>query len=204
MDALASIQSRYGFTLPELYQNLLAKGHFSARPWENYLCFDDCEWLSLPDIASYEFLDFQITSKGGFVPVAISARRDEWCWRLDWATGAKPPIVFCERGEQGVGYAPDFRGFLYRKALEEFGGFNDFASNGKKLADLQRAVAIIAPQLPDAWANRLREMAEHDLGDWQKNKFGSLYLLAKPDLESVIASDLAFPHLNETFDLEIE
>lgn len=204
MDAHASIQKRYGFALPDLYQTLLAKGHFSSKPWKNYLSFDDCEWLSPENIATYKFLDFQITSDGGFVPVAVSARRDEWCWRLDWATSAEPPIVFCERGESGFGYAPDFRGFLYRKALEEFAGHNDFSAEAGKLADLQRAVGIITPHLPGPWAKQLRQLADCDLGAWQEGDSGELYVLPNSDLEAVIASKLAFPHLNETFEQDKE
>ena len=43
MDADTSIQQRYGFTTPDLYRILLGRGHFSPKPWKNYLSFDDCE-----------------------------------------------------------------------------------------------------------------------------------------------------------------
>lgn len=200
MDAQALIQKRYGFALPDLYQSLLANGHFTVKPWNNYLSFDDCEWLSLENIATYRFLDFQITSDGGFVPFAVSSRRDEYCWRLDWATGANSPIVFCEYGESGFGYAPDFRGFLYRKALEEFAGHNDIAGDESKLGELQRAVKIICQHLPTAWSNQLRELAACALDDWQEGEYGELYVLPKSELETRIADQLAFPHLNETFE----
>ena len=199
MVAQASIQKRYGFSLPDLYQTFLAKGHFTAKPWKNYLNFDDCEWLSLENIATYKFLDFQITSDGGFVPFAVSSRRDEYCWRLDWATGANSPIVFCEYGESGFGYAPDFCGFLYRKALEEFAGHNDIAGDEDKLAELQRAVKIISPHLPASWSDQLRELAACRLEDWQTGEYGELYVLSKSELANRIADQLAFPQLNETF-----
>lgn len=199
MDAVASIRQRYGFALPDLYCTLLAKGHFSPQPWMNYLSLDGCEWLTLDAIASYEFLDFQITSDGGFVPFAVSSRCDEWCWRLDWAASAEPPVVFCERGETGFGYAPDFRGFLYRKALEEFAGYNDFAAGGGKLADLRRAVAVIATHLPGAWGEQLLALAKHELSGWRRGNAGELHVLPRSELEALIAERLAFPHLNETF-----
>ena len=204
MNTQASIQKRYGFSFPDLYQTLLAKGHFSVKPWKNYLSFDDCEWLSLENIATYKFLDFQITSDGGFVPFAISSRRDEYCWRLDWASGANTPIVFCEYGESGFGYAPDFRGFLYRKALEEFAGHNDIAGDEGKLADLQRAVKIISPHLPAAWADQLRELAACGLDDWQTGEYDELYVLPKSELANRIDSQLAFPQLNESFSQDKE
>lgn len=204
MDTLAAIETRYGITLPKLYRDFLVQRHFSPEPWKNYLAFDDCEWLSPKAIESYKFLDFQISSDGGFVPFATTSRRDEFCWCLDWATGAEPPIVFCERGESGFGYAPDFRGFLYRKALEEFAGYNDFASDEGKLGDLQRAVKIISPHLPAEWAKQLRTLAEYDLDEWQEGDAGELYVLAPADLEARIGSQLAFAHLNESFEQDKE
>ncbi len=199
MDPQKLIQTRYGFALPDIYRALLVKGHFTTKPWKNYLSFDDCEWLSLDQIANYKFLDFQITSDGGFVPFAVSSRRDEYCWRLDWATGTESPVVFCEYGESGFGYAPDFRGFLYRKALEEFAGHNDFANDEGKLVELRQAVKIISPHLPTSWSNQLRELAACGLDDWHTGEYGELYVLPKSELADRIASQLAFPQLNETF-----
>lgn len=203
MDAAALIQQRYGYSPPDLYRTLRAAGHFSTTPWENYLSFHDCEWLSPEEIAGYEFLDFQITSDGGFVPFAVSSRRDEYCWRLDWSAGAERPVAFCERGEEGFGYAPDFRGFLYRKALEEFAGRGG-CENEAGLGHLRRAVAIIAPHLPDPWADHLRGLARRDLGEWSRGRYGELYALSKAELEAAIGANLAFPHLDETFSLDKE
>lgn len=198
MDPIATIRQRYGFDLPELYRELLSMGRFSTTPWENYLNLHECEWLSLEEIANYEFLDFQITSDGGFVPFGVSAGRDEYCWRLDWATEAEPPVVFCERGESGFGYAPHFQGFLYRQSLEEFAGYGG-PENERGLASLQRTVAILAPNLPGPWSGHLRELAEHKFADWKKGKHGELYLVTKDELASVITEQLAFRHLNEPF-----
>lgn len=201
MDTITSIRCRYGFDLPELYRKLLAKGHFAPKPWENYLNLHECEWLSLEEIAAYEFLDFQITSDGGFVPFGITARRDEYCWRIDWATEAEPPIVFCGRGESGFGYAPHFQGFLYRQALEEFAGYGG-PENEKGLATLQRTVGILAPYLASPWAGQLRELADRRFAEWKMGKRGEVYLLAKDELEAVIAEQLPFSHLNERFEQE--
>jgi hypothetical protein len=198
MDAIASIRERYGFEFPELYRTLLAKGHYSTTPWENLLDLRECEWLSLEEIATYEFLDFQITSDGGFVPFGISSRRDEFCWRLDWATGGEPPIVFCERGDSGFGFAPHFQGFLYRRALEEFAGY-DGPSDERDLARLRHAVDILTPYLPGRWAGQLRGLAERDFGRWHRGPRGEIYLVPEDELNATIAEQLAFPHLNEKF-----
>lgn len=196
-DAMSSIRDRYGFELPQTYQAILANGHFSTSPWDNYLELQDCQWLPLDEMAAYEFLDFQITSDGGFVPFAVSARRDEFCWRLDWSTGAVPPIVLCERGDEGWGYAPHFLGFLYRKVLEEFAGYGPEDERG--LARLRHAVALVTPYLPPAWAARLKALAQRDFGEWKKGKYGERFLLPKDELEALVCAELAFPHLNERF-----
>lgn len=195
---IALIRSRYGFELPQNYQTILANGHFHTSPWDNYWELCDCEWLSPDDIAAYEFLDFQITSRGGFVPFAVSARRDEYCWRLDWSDGSEePPVVFCERGESGFGYAPHFHGFLYRKLLEEFSGYGP--ENERGLVRLRRVVAGVTRFLPQPWAARLQQLARRDFTEWHKGKFGEWLLLSRNDLSEVINAELAFPHLNEKF-----
>lgn len=201
-DALSSIRDRYGFELPELYRSILANGHFSTSPWDNYWELQDCEWLPLDAIAAYEFLDFQITSEGGFVPFAVSTRQDEFCWRLDWAAGAEPPVVFCERGESGFGYAPHFQGFLYRKVLEEFSGFGP--ENERGVVRLRHAVNQVTPYLPQAWAARLQDLARQDFDRWQKGRLGELFLLPKDELAALVSAELAFPHLNENFGLDKE
>lgn len=200
VERLASIRDRYGIDLPPSYRTVLADGHFNTSPWDNYWELSDCEWLSLDDIATYDFLDFQITSDGGFLPFAVSARRDEYCWRVDWAVASdEPPVVFCERGESGFGYAPHFLGFLYRKLLEEFSGHGP--ENERGLVRLRRAVAGVSRYLPQPWSARLQELARHDFTQWRKGKYGELFLLSPDDLGAVINADLAFQHLNEKFAL---
>src|SRR5262245_53273534 len=103
-DPLAVIEERYGISLPHLYRTLSAAGHFDHHGGV-CLALTDVEWLRPQEIASYEFLDWQAPHKTWFVPFAMSARRDEWGWRLDWADGGEPPVVFCERGPEGYGYA---------------------------------------------------------------------------------------------------
>lgn len=194
-----AIRDRYHCDLPNSYCRVQAGGHFATTPWPNYLELNDCEWLSLEQIAAYKFLDFQITADGGFVPFALSARGDEYCFRLDWAAdGAESPVVICERGESGVGYAPDFRGFLYRKALEEFGGQGG-PENERGLIRLRHAVEIVLKYLPTRWSDRLNDLARVEFGEWQTGKYGSKCLLSQNELAALIESELAFPHLNEVF-----
>jgi hypothetical protein len=193
MDPYAPIKQRYGFDLPETYRVLQGQGHL-ALPWEKYLVFQDCEWLNLEDIAEYEFNDWEIASDGGYVPFAITARHEPYCWRLDWAAGGEPAIVLCEQGEKAVCLAPDLRGLLYRLALEAFGGRNAF-SNSAQTKDLSRAVDIVTPLLPKPWADRLQELRRRP---WKKAD-DDLRVITWQECQDIIKSDLAFPHLDEKF-----
>ncbi len=199
-EAVRAIQQRYGFSLPELYLNLLSRGHFSVVPWDNYLSLSDCEWLSLPAIAEYKFLSFQIQSLGGFVPFAVTPRGDEYCWKLDWITSSEPAVVFCERGETGFGFAASFQGFLYRQTLEIFAGVGS-PENEKGLRELRRSADILTPFLPSEWSGYVKELSAKPLSEWQTGKFGEKFLIAKAELQCILESQLAFEHLNERFSL---
>jgi hypothetical protein len=196
MNEYEEIRRRYGFELPASYRALRRAGHFDIPPTENCLAFYDCEWLPLRGIAKYTFNEWEITADGGFVPFAITGRREPYCWRLDWASGGEAPIVLCERSESGRCLAPDFRGFLYRTALEAFAGRNDFLGDAK-VEELHRAVDIIAALLPARWKRQLRKLRD---GVWQKDEQRRcLFVLPQEECERTIAAELSFPHLNEEF-----
>jgi hypothetical protein len=112
--SFAAVEERYAFELPEVYRSLCAAGHFNHRGTD-CLNLIDVEWLTPEDIADYKFLDWQAPHKKWFVPFAMSARRNEWGWRLDWAGGGEPPVAFCERGPEGRGTA------CYWKSCPELG-----------------------------------------------------------------------------------
>jgi hypothetical protein len=197
MELERAIEARYGFSLPASYRALQAEGRFAAGS-ENWLHLTDLEWLGLRDIAAYQFEDWQLAAAGHFVPFAISARRDEWCWRLDWANGGEPPVVFLERGPEGYGYAPDFRGFLYRVLLEELSGSwllqDETDEHGQAL--VWQSVNTVTPFLPEAWAARLRDLAARP---WYKDKSGAIRVFPRTECKQIVAEELKFPHLNEYF-----
>ena len=155
MDQLQAIESRYGIVVPAAYRAMHAEGRFTAGS-ENWLSLTDLEWLDLVEIAAYEFEHWQLAHAGGFVPFAVSARRDEWCWRLDWADGGELPIAFCEHGPEGYGYAPDFCGFLFCTLLEELSGswVVEDEADARGQAAVLRSVDAVLPHLPAAWADQ--------------------------------------------------
>ncbi|MCA9029922.1 MAG: hypothetical protein KDA66_03890, partial [Planctomycetaceae bacterium] len=121
MDTFDAIESRYGILIPKLYRTMHEAGHFDASA-QKHVTFTDHEWMTLSDIATHEFADWQTLTRQWFVPFSISARHDQWGWRRDWTTVDEPAVVFCELGPEGCGYAPNFQGFLYRMLLEELSG----------------------------------------------------------------------------------
>jgi hypothetical protein len=199
MSAIVKIEERYGLTLPADYLSLLKEDHLSwhgpnASP--NFLFLTDLEWLSIDEIACYEFLD-QIP---GLVPFAITARRDEWAWRVDWALHGVVPVVHCGNVDSAYGYAPSFAGFLYRVLLEEFSGTwlpQDFGADGT-VDQFHRYVDWVSPLLPVFWVGTLRKvLASHPkllcFSD------GSQGLFSREEADTIIARDLQFAHLDEEF-----
>lgn len=203
MSQFASIEKRYGIRIPDLYRTLHDAGHFDPDAGDNYLAFTDNEWLSPDEIAEYEFLEWQAPHKTWFVPFSISARRDEWGWRLDWITDGEPAVVFCERGPEGFGYAPHFQGFLYRKTLEELSGtwLMESTDDAQGLARVKRTVEIVTPHLPAHWAERITELSQRE---WTTDELEAICVFPRSECEAIAAAELAFPHLDEEFLQEAE
>jgi len=201
MDDYELVEARYQFRLPPLYRELQSAGCFDYTQPEKYIEFTDHQWKSLPAIAGHEFCEWQTNTRTFFVPFSHSARRDEWGWRLDWITDAEPAIVFCERGDEGCGFATDFRGFLYRMLLEEFSGTWVVESpedeDGK--SKIRRAVEVICPRLPRQWGQRIDELSRKP---WYTDKDKTICVYPRAECERIIAEDLKFSHLNEEFQQE--
>lgn len=196
------IAARYGFVLPPLYRELQAAGCFDYKQPDKYIEFTDHQWLSLESIASHEFCKWQTNLQRFLVPFSHSARRDEWGWRLDWMSGEEPAIVFCERGLTGEGFAPNFRGFLYRMLLEEFSGTwvveNPEDEEGK--AKIRRAVDVVCPRLPQEWAQRIEGVSRLP---WYIDEDKTVCVYPRAECDRIVAMDLAFPHLDEAFSQEL-
>jgi hypothetical protein len=198
MDAIAGIEMRFGMRLPPLYRTLLERKHFDHKHEESHLSFSDHEWLTLEQIAKYQFLSWQASHKSWMVPFAISARRDEWGWRTDWLAGDEPPVVYCEHGDAGYGYAPNFAGYLYRRLLEEFSGSSLLESPDDERGrhELERSVHIVLPHLPGPWVKHIKTLSSKP---WHREKNGALAVISRKDCDALVADELAFPHLNEKF-----
>lgn len=199
MKEFASIEQRYGYSIPALYRQLDSQGRFDyRREPRDWLSFYDCEWLSLERMATYEFNSWMIAADGGFVPFAITGRHEPYCWRMDWAVdGNEPPIVICEQSEKAICLAPNFGGFLYRLAIEAFAGRNDIASRPSSKDELLSAVDILIGVLPPSWSARLLDLRTQP---WKTDETsGNIAVLSWAEGGQIIRTDLSFPHLNERF-----
>jgi hypothetical protein len=201
MDEYEVIEARYQFRLPPLYRELRAAGCFDYTRPDKYIELTDHQWKSLQAIGRHEFCPWQTYSQTFLVPFSHSARRDEWGWRLDWIRGDEPAIVFCERGPEGKGFAPDFRGFLYRMLLEEFSGTWVVArpEDDEGKAKIRRAVEAICAHLPGAWVKRIDELSRQP---WYTERDGTIRVYSRAECNRIIEQDLAFPHLNAVFQQE--
>lgn len=199
MNGYEKIQQRYGFALPQAYRDLQSQGRFDCgRVPCDCLEFRECEWLTLDGIAEYQFNRWEIAVDGGFVPFAMTARHEPYCWRLDWGTAAvEPPIVLCERSERATCLAPNFCGFLYRMAVEAFATGSDPGTAAESQSRLLRAVEILANVLPPTWSARLFELRSQS--GRSDGITGSSPVLSWEEGQRILQADLSFPRWNETF-----
>ena len=191
------VQTRYSFDLPPLYRELQTAGCFDYTQPEKVILFTDHEWMSLQEIAHFEFYEWQNKSREFFIPFARTRRRHTYGWRKDWINGEEAEIVFCEHGPFGSGFALDFRAFLYRMLLQEFSGTSLLKSpnDGNGKAKIRRAVQVICPRLPTDWARRIDELSRQPW--YTEDKMNRVYSMAH--CETIIQMDLSFPHLDEEF-----
>lgn len=157
-----AIADRYGFSLPEDYRRLEARGllhlsksaHASAftRPG-SYLWLPDMEWLSLEAIAEFQFEAYCLP---GFVPFAFTAGGDHWCWQPGYTSAHGTRVVYCPHDNfLATVYAPQFAGAVYRQALAICSETDLDAP-----AFLRRWAADLSDLFPARWRTRLLELAE--------------------------------------------
>src|SRR5437763_1122028 len=115
------VERRYGFALPPEYRQMHETGFFEFDDLRNrvgpkYLWLNDMEWLEPPQIRDHEFPGY---CKRGFVPFAVTAGGDHWCWYPEHSVSGVTPVVLCPHDSNTAEfYAPHFLGALYRQVLD--------------------------------------------------------------------------------------
>ena len=97
-----------------------------------------------------------------------------------------------------MGYAADFRSFLFRILLEEFSGtwlIDSFGADGA-MTQLRNYVNWLSPFFPETWSQRLRELALGDIGQIADGSYG---VFPREECDAIVKRELAFAHLNEEF-----
>lgn len=177
-----TIETRYGFSLPNEYWQMQSRGWFDVQDQQNYVWLHEAEWLSLDEIAHYEF---KPPYQSGFVPFAFNGAGDLWCWWLE-AASEGAPIVWCSHdADNGFVIAPHFIGFIYGQMVESC--LVGYAPDAPEKRDqLQQWLDRFAEFLPAQWTNNLLELmdkeplTEAEYEDMVQLAFGNQVAIGKP------------------------
>ncbi len=177
------IEARYGFSIPDEYRQMQSRGSFNVRNDERYVWLHEAEWLSLEEIADYEFEPYH---KSGFVPFAFNCAGDLWCWWPEAASHGITPVVWClHDADMAEVSAPHFIGFIYRQIVEFCAA--DYSMDKQELQN----------QLQE-WHSRF---AEFFTAEWAKNllTLTDKAPLTEGEYAEIVQRDLAFERLDERF-----
>jgi hypothetical protein len=195
------IQERYGFELPKEYREMHEQGWFAFddahnRMGPNYLWTNDMEWLQPLQILRHDFPEY---CKSGFVPFAMTAGGDHWCWYPAFADGGVAPVALCPHDSiMGEIYAPHLYGAAYRQALEFTLNMEDDEEDESR-APIKDWLDRLAPRWPRSWRDQLQEISVRPLQDQHFGKLVWKALLSKEEYKSIVHRDLCFPRLGEEF-----
>jgi hypothetical protein len=176
-------EARYGFTIPAEYRQMQARGWFDVRDQERYVWLHEAEWLSLAEIADYEFEPYH---RSGLVPFAFNCAGDLWCWWPEAASGGVVPVVWClHDADTGDVMAPHFLAFIYRQMLE-FCVADSPWDAAERRQQLQEWHDRFAEFLPPPWASTLLWLMEREP-------------LSEREYAAMVQRALAFERLNQRF-----
>lgn len=205
MNPYAEIEQRYGVSIPDSYRDLHSQGYLSNADSPSSFKFYDFTWLSLNEIATYEFNPCDIESDGGFVPFAVNRRQEPYFWRYDWAIDhAEPPVVFCHQFEIGTGIAANFQSLLFRLAIEAFAGNNELVNLSPRddMVEGMHAITgdtltILDSALLPAQMTTLRRLHAKPLQYFHdRTVWGTI---SWAEACAIIRSEMPFEHLDKDF-----
>lgn len=191
------IREAHGMTVPATYRRLWFDGLLSwprstAESWAelvlsgSLLWFTDFEPLEVEAIADWDYGYLRLPT---FVPFAKNGRADVWAWYTPWCSENEPVVVFGPREEdEAEVFAPDFAGFLFRRALEEFSGSwlgEEFGGREGIAAYFRQLPETLRPYLPA----RLTAVLEHHARRAVSEPDEGIHLLMEPDEAKEIAKE---------------
>jgi hypothetical protein len=193
-----AIAARYGFPLPEEYRDMRRRGWIGGTYEDDFLGPLNAEWLSLEEIANYDFgPDVEEGARPPVVPFAMDGGANPWCWYPARATASTVPTVFCnflDFSEARMD-APSFLGFCYRQLLDYLSQ-GEYAPKGGDPAYLDRWRSDWSTVLPPAWRQVLSEIPPTPSVEWNDGASCRGYLHPDDNMRRV-ARDLTFPDIDE-------
>jgi hypothetical protein len=201
LDVYGSIKAKYGFDIPPVYQAMETEGWFEFQPRgaefdpfrDSYLWIPEAEWLRPQEILEYECPPYQ---RPGFVPFAFTGAGEHWCW---WPAQDSEAVVFLPDGDAGVFDAANFNGSIYRRLLSYA-----IEIRNDEADEARRYFALWARRLREyfleRWIDTLNDLAQADIFAWEAGRARGHGFLDPGSRDKLIARDLAFPRLGETFE----
>lgn len=190
----AKMNARWGMEPPSLFSSMERAGLIANDP--PGVRFSRFFWLSAHQIADEQWLLPHIPQ---LVPFARSAGRDHFAWHLNGTPD--PWVAECPRdSNMALGYAPSFKGFLYRAMLEELADC--------WLGDILNLDIRETHQLLISYANRVRPYVAESWGatlihaanqEIKRLKSGGVATISTREIEDIINADLPFPMLHKEF-----
>jgi hypothetical protein len=167
---------------------------------QKYIWLYDMEWLTCDKIMNYEYESNLI------IPFAHTAGGDKWAWYLD--DMSKLPVVFCPHDDdEGIFYAPNIEGAMFRQILEFASQNNFYSENGQpwEMSILEAKKHLINWKkrfdkwFKKEWIYELDKLINSDLNYYEHN-YGGYYVLITPDeAKDKIEKYLSFSFLNKSF-----
>jgi hypothetical protein len=225
-DAYAEIERKTGFRVPDLYRRMRADGvcdyGASQSEWQAtwlqrsltnppaLLGALDFEWISVDAMVAWEAPDYW-RPECRFVPFAQTGAGDDYAWYPAISEGEAVPVVLAYHDQNLCEVmAPHLEGFIYLQALRGL-AFADAESDKRmgltpaQIRQSRRAdVGVLRPYLRPAWIADLEAIVDRLPHRWRYKLPASetehFSQLSDDELKERISRELAFPHLNKTFE----
>jgi len=205
------IEERFGFSMPPEYRRMEARGFFSLdRPavaWEfmttgdGPLWLNDMEWLSLKEIAEFEFDELYEQRLPHLLPFALNAAGDFWCWQVDKRDVCGTRVLLCPHDYMlAKVYSPNFASALYRQAL----WWACYDAHPSRIDDdrafIRRWAIDLAEVFPASWCQTLVDLANRAPFVWESRWKARICenesLLSADELIKIERRDIAFSELD--------
>jgi hypothetical protein len=192
------IEARYGFLLPDEYREMRRRGWIGGTYESDFLGPINAEWLSLEEIADYDFgRDVKEGARPPVVPFAMDGGHNPWCWFPARATDGGVPIAFCYFGDCSEARldSPSFLGFCYRQLLDYLSQ-GDYVPKGGDPQYIERWRNDWSTLFPPSWRQVLSEVTPTPSVEWDDHGSPCRGYIHPDENKRIVLRDLAFPNID--------